>query len=281
MTNIQVKTSNNYLVLIDFSEASYHALKYTISLAKSIKGNIHVCYIGNPSIIENEENQIAALRELNTETKKIKNKMGAIVEMIIVEEINAIPHCSFGNIIDEFKALKHLIQPDVVILGKKAAINPKLSGKLTSYLLNEYEGSLFIIGEESTFQEETEIYVACNENTLETYSPNLILSINKQTKAPLKLVNIKKEDSTEKINVPKIWRESLDKTEQIIDLELSPIVSGGLFHYLKTKETALLCIGRGKPVKFLERFLSTKTSIVSDVTHKIHTPILVMGTLSN
>jgi nucleotide-binding universal stress UspA family protein len=282
MTNKQVKISNNYLVLIDFSEASYHALKYAISLAKLIKGNIHVCYIGNPSIIENEENQFAALRELNTATQKIKNKMGAIVEMIIVEGINAIPHCSFGNIIDEFKELKNLIQPDVVVLGKKVEGNPKLSGKFTNYLLHKYEGSLLIVGENSFFQEETEIYVASNKNTFDVYDPHLIFSINKQTKVALKLVYIKTDvDSTEQINLPQTWRGSMAKIEENIDVHLNSTVSGGLSHYLKDKEATLLCIGRGKPIKFLERIFSKSGSIVSNVVHQINTPVLVMGTHSD
>jgi len=280
MKDKQVKTEYDFLVLTDFSDTSLIALKYAISLAKLIKSTIHVCHIANPSKIVQNDNQAAAIRDITTETKKIEKKIGAIVEMIIAEGINAIPYCSIGNIIYEFEELASQLKPDVVILGKKAE-NPKLSGKITSYLMNEYLGSLLIVREDIVFQNSTKISVACNNNTFDLYDPKLIFSLNNQTKLPLKLLNFKqKNDSNEKITVPQTWRESSYEIDQNIQLEQHTTIVDSLLQHITNNDTELLCIGRGRSRNFLQRIFSSGSSTLLDVVNKIHTPILVMGTNS-
>ncbi|MEJ6736559.1 MAG: universal stress protein [Flavobacteriales bacterium] len=280
MKDKQVKTEYNYLVLTDFSEASYSALKYAISLAKLIKGNIHVCHIANPSKIVQNDNQVAAIRDITTETKKIEKKIGAIVEMIMAEGINAIPYCSIGNIIYDFEELVTQLKPDVVILGKKPE-NPKLSGKITSYLINEYLGSLLIVKEDDVFQNSTKISVACNNNTFDLYDPKLIFSLNNQTKLPLRLLNIKqKNGSFEEITVPQTWRESSYEIDQNIQLEQHATIVDSIVQQITNNDTELLCIGRGKSRNYLQRMFSSRPSTLLDLVNKIHTPILVMGTNS-
>jgi nucleotide-binding universal stress UspA family protein len=277
MKDKQVKTEYNYLVLTDFSEASYSALKYAISLAKLIKGNIHVCYIANPSKIVSNDNQVAAIRDINSENKKIVKKIGAIVEMILTEGINAIPHCYIGNIIYEFEELTNHLKPDVVILGKKAE-NLKLAGKLTSYLMNEYLGSLLIVKEDTAFKNDTKISVVCNNNTFDLYDSKLIFSLNNQTKPPLKLLKInQKNDLNTKITVPQTWRESSYEIDDSIQLEQNTTIVDSLLQHITNNDTELLCIGRGKSRNYLQRMFSGSPSTLKDVVNKIHTPILVMG----
>ena len=278
MENKQVKTAYNYLVLTDFSEASYNALKYTISLAKLIKGDIHVCHIANPGTIVKEDSQVAAIRELDLETKKIKNKIGAIVEMIMAEGINAIPYCAIGNIITEFKEYSETIKPDVVIIGKKVG-RPKLSGKISSYLMNEYKGSLLIIGEDSIFQNNTNISIACTEMPFDQYDPNLIFSLNNQTEAPVKFLKFN-SNSSDKIKVPSTWRESSYEIDQKIQFAHNGQLVPAIIEHIAENNTELFCIGRGKQKNYLQRVLSNGTTTVSGITNKIQTPILVMGTSS-
>tara|TARA_B100000809_G_scaffold210866_1_gene214331 strand:+ start:202 stop:1053 length:852 start_codon:yes stop_codon:yes gene_type:complete len=279
MKDKQVKTEYNYLVLTDFSEASYIALKYAISLAKLIKGNIHVCHIANPSKIVQNDNQVAAIREINLETQKIEKKIGAIVEMILTEGINAIPYCSIGNIIYEFEELANQLKPDVVILGKKAG-NRKLSGKITSYLMNEYLGSLLIIDKESEFQTDTNISIACNENTLNQNDSYLISSLDRQTKTSISFLNIKSsKDKSEKISVPQTWWKSNNEADRNIEIkyENDSTIASGLNKYISSNNINLLCIGKGKQRNFLQRLISRHSSTVLDIVNKVHIPILVMG----
>ena len=70
MKDKQVKKVHNHLVLTDFSDASYNALRYAISWTNLIKGNIHVCHVSNLGTIVKNDNQVTIIREINTETKK-------------------------------------------------------------------------------------------------------------------------------------------------------------------------------------------------------------------
>ena len=74
MKNRQVKTEYDFLVLTDFSDASYIALKYTISLAKLIKSTIHICHVANPEKIVGSDNALMAVAEIELESKKIEKK---------------------------------------------------------------------------------------------------------------------------------------------------------------------------------------------------------------
>jgi nucleotide-binding universal stress UspA family protein len=277
MKDKHIKTEYDFLVLIDFSDASYNALKYAISLAKLIKGNIHVCHIANPSNIVKDDNQVAALRDIDSETVKIEKKIGAIVEMIITEGINAIPYCSIGNIIYEFEELANQLKPDLIILGKKAE-TPQLKGKLTSHLMNTYEGALLIVKEGVLFNNDTKITLSCNNKTFDLYDSSLIFLLNNQTQSPLKLLNITlKRGSCDEIIVPQTWRESSYEIDQNIQPEKNSTVVDSLLQHITKNDTELLCIGRGKPRNYLQRILSSSPSTLVDVVNKIHTPVLIMG----
>ena len=281
MDNQTVKTRYNLLVLTDFSDVSYAALKYAISLAKSIKSTIHVCHIANPGKIVESDNQASVLRDLETKTKKIEQKMGAIIDMITAEGINSIPYYSMGNIICEFEEQIEIINPDVVIIGKKIG-NLSLSGKITSYLMNEYSGSLLIVGRESEFQNDTKISLGCNNSTLDRYDPHMLFSLDRQTKAPLTLLNVKNlNGSGKEIIVPQTWWKSIYEIDRDIKFvyEKDSRVVDGMLNYISRNNIGLLCIGKGKPRNFFQKMMSKNTSKVSEVINKVQIPILVMGAI--
>ncbi len=274
-----VKTEYDFLVLTDFSDASYKALKYTISLAKLIKSSIHLCYISNPGKIAENDNQLAAMRELSLETGKVKRKMRSLVEIITAEGINAIPHSSIGNIVGEFEDYIEVINPDLVVFGKKKE-NPKLSGKITNHLMNKYAGSVLIIGGDSEFTSDTKISLGCNNETLNRYNPNLLFSLNRQTKSPLTLLKIKNgSNSNEQIQLPVTWGKSDNGKEQHLDFvyENDSVISQGLLDHLSKNNTDMLCIGRGKSKNMMQKVFANSSNIASDVIQHVDIPILLMG----
>ena len=283
MKDRQVKTEYDFLVLTDFSDASYRALKYAISLAKLIKSTIHVCHVANPEKIVENDNALMAIRDIESESKKIKKKIGAIVEIVTTEGINVIPHYSIGNIIGEFKDRIDVINPDIVILGKKKN-NPNLSGKMTSYLINEYTGSLLIVDEETEFKSDTKISIGCNTNTLDRYDPSLLFSLDRQTKASISLLNIKNSnDSLEKIDIPITWRKSSNEIDQNVKVEHEndSSIADGLLKHIFTNKISLLCVGKGKPKNFMQRLIPSHSSTISEIVTKVHIPILMLGANSN
>ncbi len=70
-----------FLVLIDFSENAYKALKYTISLAKSANGKIVLLYVASPRILANSDGETVALEPMDIDTNKAK------VQLISIEII--------------------------------------------------------------------------------------------------------------------------------------------------------------------------------------------------
>ena len=283
MKNRQVKTEYDFLVLTDFSDASYIALKYAISLAKLIKSTIHVCHVANPEKIVENDNSLMAIRDIELESKKVEKKIGAIVEIVTAEGINVIPYYSIGNIIGEFKERIDVINPDVVILGKKKS-NLNLSGKITSYLMNEYAGSLLIVEEESEFKSDTKISLGCNNNTLNEYDPSLLFSLDGQTKNPLTLLNVKKpNNSNEEIIIPQTWWKSCNEINRDVQFEYEndDTIVSGLLKHISSNNIELLCIGKGKSRNFIQRMTSSSSTTVPNVINKVRIPILVLGANSD
>ena len=274
------KSEHRFLVLMDFSEASYLALKYTISLAKLLGGKIHVWHASNPMELVDSENPLKVIDAIESETKKIKRKLISIKEIIAAEGIDASSHLALGNTINDFEDQVECIKPNLVIIGKKMA-KPKFFGKITSYLLNNYSGSLLMVGEESEFQTDAKISLGCNGNTLNNSNPEMIFSLNKHTESPLTLVEVKNtNDSSKQMSLPNGWK-SLYEIDRNIQFESQneSVVANGLFDYVSKNNINLLCIGRGKRKGMLQRLFSNQSTI-SEVVNKVNIPILVMGTNS-
>jgi nucleotide-binding universal stress UspA family protein len=283
MKDRQVKIEYDFLVLTDFSEASYIALKYVISMAKLIKSTIHVYHVANLEKIVESDNPLMVTRDIELETKRIEEKIGSIIEIITAEGINAIPHCSMGDIICEFEDQINLINPDLVILGNKK-VTPCLSGKVMGYLMNEYKGSLLIVAKESEFHSGTKISLSCNNNIFDRYDPHMLFSLERNTKVPLTLLNVKKQNnSIEAIIIPQDWvglRNKIDRNLEV-EYENDALIVDGLLKLISSNNIELLCIGKGKPRNFLQKLIPGRTSIVSDIVNQINVPILLLGTNSN
>ncbi len=268
-----------FLVLMDFSESSYIALKYAISLAKITDSKIHVYHVGNPGKIAVSDNQVAVLRAFESENKKVEDKLGSIVEIITTEGIQAICHHTIGNIINELEKLIDQVNPDLIVVGKKKE-KLRFSGKLTNFLLNKYSGSLLIVGKEIAFQTGTKISIACNGNTLYQYGPQIVSKIDHHTKAPLTLVNVQKlSESNEKLDLPKIWQSFYTMNLNInIEYQNNSSVILGLIEHISEKKIELFCIGRGKYKNtFLNRIFNNY-STPYEIIRRVNIPILIMGT---
>jgi nucleotide-binding universal stress UspA family protein len=266
------------LVLMDFSESSYIALKYAISLAKLTNGAIHVCHIGSPGEVVKTDNQAAALRAIESQNNKVADKLGAIVETIITEDIPAMYHHAFGNIIHEFENLIEQIKPELIVVGKKKE-NPKFTGKLTRYLLDIYSGSLLIVNEENEFQKDTKIAIGCSGNTLHQYAPLLISQLDQHTKTPLTLVNIKTPSKPDEIiDLPKIWQSSYTKNLNIsIEQKESSSIVNGLIEHITDENIQLFCIGNGKRKNYFQQLFSRNDATLSQIIKSVQIPVLKLG----
>jgi nucleotide-binding universal stress UspA family protein len=273
----KAKKGVSFLVLMDFSEASYIALKYAITMAKLVKGNVHVLHVANPKKIVDTDNPVAALRAIEIETTKIKNKLNSIIEIISAEDIFASSYYSIGNIIKELENHINQVNPDIVVVGKKKN-SAKFSGKLSDYLRNKYSNSFLIVDEESEFKTDSKIAFGCNSGMLNKYDPDIIFELDKHTKTTLILLNIcKNTEFTEKIDIPSTWKSSNGKARSILcESQESSTVVGGLVEHIADKNIELLCIGRGKPRGFFQNLFYSQGTTMSEIINKVNIPILVM-----
>ncbi len=278
MRQHDLKLKHRFQVLMDFSEASYAALKYTISLAKLLNGEIHVLYVANPTEVVDSDNPLVAMIEIDLDTAKNERKLKSIIEIITAEGIDATYRYCFGNIIGQFKEQVECTKPNLVIVGKKMG-KSKFSGKLTSYLMSSYDGSLLIVGEESEFQTDTKISLGCNGNTLNLSNPEMIFSLNKYTKTPITLVEVKNTiDSNHQNILPEGWKSLYEKDSNIqFECQNDSNVVNGLVNYVSSNNISLLCIGRGKRKSFLQRLFSNKSTTALKIVNRINIPILVLG----
>ena len=284
MENIEEKkmiTGYNFLVLMDFSESSYLPLKYAITIAKTIGGQIHVAHISNPEEIVTTENQRVGLNALKTEAEKINAKLSSIVEIIIAENVQATYHYSIGNIIHETKNLISEINSDLIIIGKKKSAN-KFSGKLSNYLVNNFDGAVLIIDKDYEFMPDTRISLGFSNNKVPPFqNASLIIDLAKHTIPPLTMFTVKTTDEPIKeMEIPKTWTKSESNNLKIVSksFQNSSIVKG-IIEHASEKKNELLCLNRGKQKKFFDKSLRRKTNIINEVINDTYIPILIMGRL--
>ena len=100
MGDVQLNSEYNFLVLLDFSEASYISLKFAITLSKQVGGNLRLYHVADGEEMARTDNHIVALRSVDRMNNEIENKLKAINTIInnvlfIFLEISKIDLSSF------------------------------------------------------------------------------------------------------------------------------------------------------------------------------------------
>lgn len=268
MEGHNLNTICNYCVLVDFSEASYKALKYVISMAKITNGKIHICHV------------ITESNSIETETKKVEDKLNAIIEIITAEGIEASCQYIFGDFVIEFKKLVDQVKPDVVVVGKRKE-NPNVSGNLIDYLLNDYLSSLLIVTDEKAFDADKKIAFAGTKKTIEQNDPRSVFKLIPGIKSPMVLINLKKSTiAGEKVNLSETW-PSYYKDKNNFEYHQNPITYENLAPYIFKEKIDLLCIGReNSKNSFINRLFNKNTDSSSEIIKRINIPILIIGNLN-
>jgi len=271
------KKGYNYLVLMDFSEASYIALKYIITVAKVVKGNIHVLHIANPEKIIGSENAVVVLREITDESEKIESKLTAIVEIIEAEGVDAQYQFFFVKKTRMLRELIGEINPDLIVVGKKKE-KPKFSGRFTSFLQHKYSGSVLIISKEAEFQPDTQISMECYNAIADNHDPKMAFELDKHTDSEILLIPLDDlSKPKEEFFSKETWR-SLEKKIQKLRLEGSSDSERviRILKHLLVNKTELLCIGRGERKTPLHNFFFGRSSTISKIVKEVNIPILIL-----
>ena len=268
------ESSFNFLILINFTETSYKALDYLIKLVKVVGGKIEIYCIIDPFSIADNDNQVTALRSIQTEKRRVERKLNSIVEMIELEGIKACSSYSIGNLKSELKLKLRQAKPDIVVMGKGRGV----TNWILNYLINEYKESVLILGNESDFLTGNKITIGYNSKTFDQYNFQLVSKFSQASEIPLTLLKVisplEKEDAITMSNIPPVS----DQTDLYFRFEYqsSSNVASALLENTSSGNVELLCIGRSKDKhSFFRHLFSNSTTF--KIAKNIKIPLLIMS----
>jgi len=281
MESENLKMKHRLLVLMDFSQASYTALRNAVSLSKLIDGSIEVFQVKAPTDIVKHENQLTAMRAIDEEHSATKKKLQSLVNLVSEEEnIPIIYDFTFGNVKNEIREHIEKTNPDIVVIGRR---NQKLVNFLgdgvTRFLLKNYSGALLIAGEDLKFKSPNEISLGFFSDSLENSAFEISKILSNQTKKPIRLFGVHKTSGN---NVTKEVLAKLNTTDSdhktiVYEFEEGDNVIDRLSTYVSKNKIELLFMGRGKKKGSVEQ-PTTSNIKLNKTIQKLSVPILILGT---
>ncbi len=266
------------LVLIDFSQNSYKALKYAISLAKVMNGKIVLLYISSSGSVVNSDNPSIVLKAKDIDKNKAEGQLKSILEMIEAEGLSAEYINTIGNFHTKMNEYTKLLCPNLIVLGKSNLKHTHL-GEITEYLLYESNNNVLIVDSDTEFNENTHISVECNEDTLSDYSSSLLFWLNINTKTPLSIfVNKKKKEG---FSFPESWRGIQNAKHKICYKNSQYFsVASSINNHISNESIDLVCIGRKRESSSIFSKILNQSNTTTDIIKHTHIPILIMGKTS-
>ncbi len=277
MENNQLSTKQKILVLIDFSKSSYKALKYTISLAKTIEVSIILLYVAKPRDLVKSDNPSVAIRAIDIATAKAEVQLKSMVEMIEAEGVSVEYHNTIGDVPKTINLYLESHNPSLVVIGKSKYGETQL-GETTEHLLYQFTGNLLIIGSDLEFSEATNISVECNSETPNNYSSNILFLLNNKTKPPLRVFVNKRKRATQQFVFPESWKGIAETPYKIcVKNNQSFSLAKSIINHISTEKIDLVCVGRKGINKSFFTKIFNQPNTTSEVINNARIPTLIMG----
>jgi nucleotide-binding universal stress UspA family protein len=281
MGNIKLGATQKFLVLVDFSKSSYKALKYAISLAKTIEAKLVLLYVGKPRDLVKGDNPSVVLRAIDIAAAKAEAQLKSIIEMIEAGGVEAGYINTVGNVTTQVNLYANKYNPNLIVIGKSRYGEHPL-GEITNFLLYQNTGNLLIVGNELEFNENTKVSVECNAETLNDYSSNILFWLNKKSKEPLRVFINKKKRATEEFIFPDSWDRITESSHKIcIKNRKSFSLANSIVNHISDEKIDLICIGRKGYNKSIIARLFNQTNTISDVINHARIPTLILGGRAN
>jgi len=147
------KHSQTILVLMDFSDVSYMALKYAISLAKIWKRSIKLFHVF-PSTIIDSDDQTVNLNDVEKYEREVISTFSSIVEIIQAEGVGTSYALSRGHLTTSMIQEVTELQPELIVIGRNK-INT--SCKTIQILIKNFSGCILSVGAPWDFRENSKI----------------------------------------------------------------------------------------------------------------------------
>ncbi|RKN83009.1 universal stress protein [Ulvibacterium marinum] len=266
------KKQYKIVVLSDLTKSSATILKSAVSIAKMINGRIEVFSVKKPTDIVKMDNQLSAMRTINSEHKTINRKMRNLSDSLSeAYDIRITYSFEFGNVKNEIEEYLTDQKPDLVILGKRKSKTFGLMGDgVTDFILNRHSGAIMIVPHTKPLEPNKEVTLGMLNNPDPSNNLEFAEDLIHYAHKPLKSFKIVKNTSSP----PK---QPLSKDQKTIEyvFEYSDNIIKNFSTYLSKNNINLLCMDR------LTKHSSTKshltTSDVKEVMGNLNVSLLISG----
>ena len=248
------------------------ALQNAVSLAKKIGGSIDILSVKSPFQVINDENQLAALRELNKASGGAKMTMKETVDSIAeAENLTISYNFTFGNLITEVRQHIGVTQPDIIVLGKRKTNIANLLGlDLTSYLLKNYHGALLISRDAQLFGTQDGMALGMLNDIHSENRSKLSEDLEKLTDKPITLLKINNLDNGQ------VEPSRFPSDMTTFEFDHGANVSESFSKYIERSGVSLLCVRKSQLLDLNNKFRAV-TKHIQKTIQKTNTPVLVLA----
>jgi len=247
-------------------------LKSAVSLAKMINAEIEVFHVTKPSDIVASENQLSAMRTINSKHKTVDKKIQNLISPVEKDIGMKIPYSfAFGNVKNEIGAYIKKRQPDIIVLGKRKSKPFNLIGdSITEFVLNAHAGVVLITTDRDILSPNKEISLGFLNSSKPFLNLAFAEDLMNHIQKPMKSFKIFKNLNAVK-EVPKSMDD--DTIEYVFEQNDGTIKN--LDKYLSKNNISLLLIDREQKDSDIANKLIMLS--ITSVIGKLNTPLLITG----
>ncbi|WP_149273352.1 universal stress protein [Pareuzebyella sediminis] len=264
------KDKYKIVLFSDLKDAIHSSLVSTICLAKMIHADIEVFSVKKPTDIIGEENQLSAMRSINSEHTDTEKKMKSIIDPISKSYGIDIKYSfTFGNVKNEITRFIKERRPDMIVVGKRKSRPFNLIGSsITEFVLDTFKGTVLIATDKSVLEPDGELNLGILNNSEPSQSLKFANNLMLHARKPLKSFNFVKNVSTPQ----EIEVSSGEKRVEYV-FEHNESTVNNLTNYLSKNNINLLFIDRAE--RDSNFHMNLTSAEIKQVVAKLDTNLLV------
>ena len=266
------RTKYRIVVLTDLSESLNTSLKSSVGLAKMIDGEIEVFHVRKPSEIVGQDNQLSAMRTINSKHISINKKIQNKINQAAKTEGERIPYSFvFGNVRNEISTYIKERQPDIIVLGKRKSKPFNLIGDgITEYVIKNFDGAILIANNNTVLEPNKDLALGILNSSKPFKEFDFAQDLMKHSQKPLKSFKFIKNSST-------LNERSNERDKEAIEyvFEHNADAIKNLSKYLTRNNISLLSIDRAENRRAAHEKLVFPD--VNNVVNSLNTTVLLSG----
>ena len=269
----------NFLVPVDFSEASRNAARYAISLGEVLKAKIvfvNVVPIG--LLIEDESlhSRIAAQAQLVESNKDFLSK--DIIALSKNHSVSTEGYVAEGPVPEMILQMAHEHQSDLIIMGMKGkGKSSSIFGSNTTAVIKKSNGSVMVIPESASYESiDTVCYATDLNDNKESKDISILLKIAEKYNSTIQILHVQKQEgeiSDEEFIQKMRVHSNFDGLQRSFHVVTDSNVINGINNYLESSPADVLAMTARKH-SFLERLFGTVHT--KKMSYETKIPLLVL-----